>query len=230
MENKPRRIPRDRMDEIANRLIQIILSILPIVAGIIGVLFQQQKKLEFIGIVIALGLASLMFVLSALLNIQVQRFPETYSDDDDLKLYRLYRNGVTFFTVGVILVMISPIGFATNALNPALPSAKISLAQKEIDFTDPVPGSKLHDSAAIAIDKSEQVQLNIQISSSDESCLKPSLNSLDLNLSANRSKLITWENVVGNACSTGNYIILIESFVNGNKVGDEIQVFTIGSK
>jgi len=204
--------PRDRMDEMANRLVQTVLSILPICAAVIGLLLQQQKDKTYIVVAVMIWLSILILIVSALLNLQVQRNPQTYIKTENDKLNRAYRAGLITFVIGMFLLLFSPSGFLLKAYLPENPVIDIVPAGSEFLIQSNDPGSIEHFSFGITYNGKYPHNILIDtITDIPVSCVVLLQDANSIYLKDQASKTVGITATINDNCIKGKYTLIIEA-------------------
>jgi hypothetical protein len=210
MEKKTDNISRERMDETANRLVQTVLSILPIGAAVIGLLLQQQKDGSYVVVAVVIWLSILVLIVSALLNLQVQRHPLTQGKGVNDKLFRMYKNGLLTFTTGMFLLLFSPVGFLLKAYLPDQPLLTITPAGSQFLIQAAQAGDVQHFSLGITYEGRSPRDITLAVTTDiPAACAVLSQDVNSIHLQDQDTKTLGITATLNDGCIKGKYILIV---------------------
>lgn len=120
----------DRLRTVANSLVQIAVAVLPIGAGVCGIILQTKFTAMLGFTVFIVWVAMVILGVSIFVNLNALRSSESASGN----LQRIANNlsrGLYLFVIGIILLTVSPLGLIANAMSPS-PQLEMVFAQSEI--------------------------------------------------------------------------------------------------
>lgn len=217
-------VDQERIVRLANRIIQVVLAILPIAAAITGLLFQQQRGTIFTTMIFMIWIAMLILSTAAIINLWIQYAPKAHESKDKERLVRVHRTGIILFTIGLVLLMLSPSGLWINSLFSDSTIITIDLADSQYNIQIPSNGTTSnHGSALLTYTGFGRSLVNVNLHVSADECIRIHPKQANFYLSNGQEKILEWTTSVGDDCIPGDYLTLIEVSINGKTVTSDVR-------